>query len=42
MVFADGAVDGDPDGTTRRQKGVVAEGKFLTEKCDDDRSDRSP
>ena len=42
MVFADWAVDGDPDGTTRRQKGVVAEGKFLTEKCDDDRSDRSP
>jgi Glyoxalase/Bleomycin resistance protein/Dioxygenase superfamily len=31
-VFAEWAVDGGLDGTTRRQKGVRNEGKFLTEK----------
>lgn len=31
-VFAESAVDGGLDGTTRRPKGVVAEGKLLTEK----------
>jgi len=33
-VFAEWAVDGGLDGHTRRQKGVQAEGKFLTEKRD--------
>ena len=31
-VFAEWAIDGGIDGRTRRQKGVVAEGRFLTEK----------
>ena len=33
-VFAEWAVDGGLDGQTRRQKGVQAAGKFLTEKRD--------
>ena len=33
-VFAEWAVDGGLDGTTRRQKGVQAAAKFLTEKRD--------
>jgi len=31
-MFAEWAIDGGIDGHSRRQKGVVAEGKFLTEK----------